>query len=150
MTVAWTQLPAEAGWWFHTDELKNWDLAKPFPVWRYEEGDHKVRFVVRVAPETERAVADVGGWWYGPFRVVRPDVVVEIPAVNLAPSWTEVMIVAAAGSAFGVVTDEDGTLTIIAKAPGEKDWPHGIKPATGQNEIAPGYTRYIVTADKHA
>lgn len=57
---------------------------------------------------------------------------------------TEVQVVAPVGTKFGLVKSPAGVLTIVCRPPATPDWPHGIVPDSGRNEIAPGFTRYIV------
>ena len=59
----------------------------------------------------------------------------------------EVQVVAPVGTVFGTVRGENGVLTIVCRPPGHTDWPHGVVPDGGLNQIQPGYTRYCVTDD---
>lgn len=62
----------------------------------------------------------------------------------------EVQVVAPVGTQFGTVKGENGILTIVCRPPGCTEWPHGIVPDGGHNEIAEGYTRYVVMDDEPA
>jgi hypothetical protein len=59
----------------------------------------------------------------------------------------KVEIIAEVGTECGLVESAPGMLTIVVKAPGANDWPHGIVPTTGINTIAEGHRRYSVTAE---
>lgn len=60
---------------------------------------------------------------------------------------TEVQVIAPVGTSFGLVKSDDGVLRIVVMPSGETEWPHGIVPNTGLNQIAPGCTRYCVEDD---
>lgn len=58
--------------------------------------------------------------------------------------WSEVEVVAAVGTEFGVLRDETGLLTVVVRPSGQP-WPHGLVPTEAMNTIHEGYTRYVVT-----
>lgn len=60
---------------------------------------------------------------------------------------TEVQVVAPVGTKFGLLESPTGVLTIVCRPPASPDWPHGLVPERGLNEIAPGHTRYVVMDD---
>ncbi len=62
-------------------------------------------------------------------------------------NYTKIQIIAAVDTELGIVELEPGVLTIVVKAPNEKDWPHGIIPTSGQNRILEGSTRYVIFPD---
>ncbi len=72
--MKWTQMPDESGWWFFASRLEDWDLAMPVGVSRHEDMDGTVTFVARGKDEP---IARDAGWWFGPFRVEKPERVVE-------------------------------------------------------------------------
>lgn len=67
-------MPNDFGWWFFTRDLCDWDLAKLYPVEKHDYGCGRIEFMVRKKPD-ERwlKIESYEGWWYGPFRLQRPD-----------------------------------------------------------------------------
>lgn len=60
--------------------------------------------------------------------------------------WDQVQIIAEAGTQFAIIEDYKGCLVIITRRRNE-DWPYGIQPIGGFNQIGTECTRYVVTED---
>lgn len=58
--------------------------------------------------------------------------------------WHKVKVFAPVGYQFGIVHNDGGVLELVIKAPGEANWPHGLCPAGGENEILEGHRSYVV------
>lgn len=63
----------------------------------------------------------------------------------MSRAWIEVRVKAAVGTCFGVIADVDGVLTLAVKPATDAEWVE--RPVAGLNEIAEGYTTYIVSQD---
>lgn len=83
--MKWTRLPDCPGVWLFTHDLKDWDIYTPLGVSQSENGSRTVftvHWVHRLPRELKQHVKEgqweleicpTFGWWFGPFRVERPD-----------------------------------------------------------------------------
>jgi hypothetical protein len=58
--------------------------------------------------------------------------------------WNKVRVIAEVGTEFGILSDTNGELVIVAKAAKKKKWPHNAEPKAGRNTIEVGANSYIV------
>ena len=62
--------------------------------------------------------------------------------------WYKIKIAAKEGMQFGILYDEQGELALVVKNPNE-DWPHGLTPTAGQNQIGKNCKVYIIVTDEY-